>query len=267
MQNSQEGAAPSADDEIPPTLLQRLWHEAAPLVGGIALALLIRAMLVETFYVPSGSMLPSLLIGDHVFVSKFTYGARIPFTDIHLPSVRDPQRGEVVVFDLGKQGSRICPLDKCPDYATESFVKRVVGLPGDKVETRRGQVYLNDEPLPLSWSDETFEDSYGRVLRRGREDLTGVEHEVLDHPDYPGLPQSAIVVPEGHYFMMGDNRDFSNDSRGWGVVPRNDLRGPAQRIYWSWNNTYSWAQMANPLTWFKLLAGETRWSRFGDKVE
>ena len=125
----------------------------------------------------------------------------------------------------------------------------------------------NGEPIPLTWRDKTFEDARGRVLRRGRENLVGVEHDVLDHPNYPGLPQEPLVVPLGHYFMMGDNRDFSNDSRGWGVVPLTDMRGPAQYIYWSWNNTYSWAQMANPITWFKLLAGETRWSRFGRKVE
>ena len=266
MKNTGETEALSGE-AAPAPLLRRIWHQVAPLFGGVALALLIRAMVVETFYVPSGSMLPSLLIGDHVFVSKFTYGARIPFTDIHLPAVRDPERGEVVVFDLGKQGSTICPLDRCPGYPNESFVKRLVGVPGDELEVRRGQVYLNGEPLALTWTDETIEDAHGRLLRRGREDLAGVDHAVADDPNRAPWPQAPIVVPEDHYFMMGDNRDWSNDSRGWGVVPRNDLRGPAQRIYWSWNNSYSWAQMANPLTWFKLLAGETRWSRFGDKVE
>ncbi len=218
------------EDEAPATVLEKIWQQIAPLIGGVALALLIRAMVVETFYVPSGSMLPSLLIGDHVFVSKFTYGARIPFTDFHLPAVRDPERGEVVVFDLGKQGNKICPLDRCPDYPNESFVKRVIGMPFDRIEIRRGQLYLNDEPLALTWSGETFEDASGRTLRRGEEDLDGVRHEVLDYPHHPGLPQTPLVVPDDHYFMMGDNRDFSNDSRGWGVVPRNDLRGPAQAV-------------------------------------
>ena len=252
---------------MPPTRLQHVWNQVAPLAGGIALALLIRAMVVETFYVPSGSMLPTLLIGDHVFVSKFSYGARLPFTNIHLPALRDPERGEVVVFDLGKRGSVICPLDRCPGYPHESFVKRVMGLPGDVIELRRGQVYLNDAPLTLSWRGESFEDAHGRVLRWGHETLDGVEHSLLDHPESSGLPQSRIRVPEDHYFMMGDNRDFSNDSRGWGLVPRNDIRGPALRIYWSWNNSYSWPEMANPLNWLRLLWGETHWSRFGDKVQ
>ena len=244
-----------------------LWYQVGPLAGGIALALLIRAMVVETFYVPSGSMLPTLLIGDHVFVSKFSFGARIPFTDIHLPALRDPERGEVVVFDLGKRGSVICPLDRCPDYPNESFVKRILGMPGDVIELRRGQVYLNDEMLELSFGGETFEDASGRVMNWGSEVVSEKEHAVLDHPGSYGLSQPRIRVPEDHYFMMGDNRDFSNDSRGWGVVPRTDLRGPALRIYWSWNNQYSWPQMANPLNWLRLLWGETRWSRFGDRVK
>ncbi len=254
-------------DAAPLGWARRIWNQVAPLIGGVALALLIRAMIVETFYVPSESMLPSLLIGDHVFVSKFSYGSRIPFTDIRLPALRDPERGEVVVFDLGKRDSEICPLDRCPDYPLESFVKRVVGLPGDTVEVRRGTVLLNDQPLGVEWGTESFEDNHGRRLRMGREALPGAHHALLDHPAYPGLPQGRVRVPEDHYFMLGDNRDFSNDSRGWGMVPRGDIRGPAVRIYWSWNNQESWAAMANPLTWIRLLAGETRWGRFGDKVE
>ena len=160
-------------DAAPLGWARRIWNQVAPRVGGVALARLIRARIVETFYVPSESMLPSLLIGDHVFVSKFSYGSRIPFTDIRLPALRDPERGEVVVFDLGKRDSEICPLDRCPDYPLESFVKRVVGLPGDTVEVRRGTVLLNDQPLGVEWGTESFEDNHGRRLRMGREARPG----------------------------------------------------------------------------------------------
>ncbi|MCH2172671.1 signal peptidase I [Myxococcota bacterium] len=232
------------------------------------MALLIRAMVVETFYVPSESMLPSLLIGDHVFVSKFSYGAHVPFTGIQLPALRDPERGEVVVFDLGKRGNEICPLDRCPDYPSESFVKRVIGLPGDTVELRGETVYVNDAPLPIEWTREVFEDTRGQKLRVGEEEIGGDSHLLLDHPSptHPTLRQPRVFVPKDHYFMMGDNRDFSRDSRSWGFVPRADIRGPAVRIYWSWNNRESWAAMLNPLTWIRLLLYETRWGRTGEEV-
>ena len=224
-------------------------------------------MVIETFYVPSESMLPSLLIGDHVFVSKFAYGARIPFTETQLPATREPERGDVVVFDLGKRpDGRICPRDECPGSRSESFVKRIVGVPGDMLERRGNAIYLNGAPLPVRFTDETFTDDQGRDYRVGREELAGREHALLDHPRLPGLPMKKLKVPPGRFFMLGDNRDASNDSRSWGTVPRVDLRGPVIRIYWSWNNQGSWLSMLNPWTWIRLLLYETRWNRFGDPV-
>ena len=106
-------------------------HAASP--TAVAIALVIRALVLESFYVPSGSMLPTLLIGDHVFVNKFVYGARIPFTDVRLPDRRDPERGEVMIFSLGrKPNGTPCPLDRCPEpTGSEGFVKRIVAIPGD----------------------------------------------------------------------------------------------------------------------------------------
>lgn len=246
----------------------RVMHNVGSIGLAIGIALLVRAMLFETYYVPSESMLPTLLIGDHMLVNKYTFGARVPFTSYHLPALRDPERGDVVTFVLGRDElGRICPSDRCPDYPVEGFVKRVVGLPGDVIEVKGDTVYLNDEPVAIEFDEGRFLDEAGARLRMGREQLPGAPHPVLDDPDQGGLNQVRITVPEGRYFMLGDNRDHSADSRAWGTVSREDLKGPVTRIYWSWNNQGSWASMLNPLTWWRLLRGETRWDRIGLVVE
>ena len=253
-----------ASSEESASLARRTWDQVAPLAVAVAVALTIRATVIESYYVPSESMLPSLLIGDHVFVNKFVYGARIPFTDKHLPALRDPERGEIVVFALGRKDSqRICPLDECPDFPAEGFVKRIAALPGDTVEHRRGVFYLNGEPVPATDTGRTFIDNLGREFPVKREELGTCFHELLDHPVQPGLSHEPFTVPEGRYYFLGDNRDNSNDSRGWGTVPRTDLKGPIIINYWSWNNQVSWLAMLNPLTWARLLWGEMRWDRIG----
>ncbi len=245
-----------------------MWLQVSPLFWGLAIALLLRAMVIETFYVPSGSMLPTLLIGDHVIVNKFTYGARVPLVGWRLPAVRDPERGEVAIFELGTgPGGRICPSDRCPELRREGFVKRIMGVPGDTLAVREGVVVLNGEPLALAETGDVFRDDAGNRLPMRREDVNGHSHIVLEHPKLAGISLTETTVPEGHYFFMGDNRDNSNDSRVWGSVPRDDLKGPVTIIYWSWNNRGSWLSMLNPMTWFRLLAGETRWSRMGDSVD
>jgi signal peptidase I len=246
----------------------RLRHNLVSTVVAIGIALLVRAMLFETYYVPSESMLPSLLIGDHMLVNKYAFGAKIPFTDVRLPAIREPARGDVVTFVLGRDRlGRICPADRCPDFPVEGFVKRIVGLPGDTIEVKGDRVYLNDEPLEVEFDAGSFLDEAGNRLRIGREQLAGAPHQVLDDPRHGGLSQVRITIPEGRYFMLGDNRDNSNDSRGWGTVSRADFKGPVTRIYWSWNNQGSWASMLNPLTWWHLLREETRWDRIGLTVE
>jgi signal peptidase I len=212
-------------------------------------------------------MLPTLLIGDHVFVNKFVYGAHIPLLDVQLPALREPRRGEIVVFDLGRSGGRIQPLDRCPGCPSESFIKRLVALPGDRVEVRGGEVLVNGQHVARERTGESFLDDKGTVHALLRERLDGCDHAVLDRPDFDPPSMAERTVPAGSYFFLGDNRDASNDSRFWGVVPRRDIRGPAFLIYWSWNNRESWLAMLNPLTWLRLLASETRWSRTGDSLD
>ena len=254
-----------SEQEGPPaSLARRAWDQIGPVALAIAIALLIRAMVIESYYVPSESMLPTLLIGDHVFVNKFVYGAKIPFTDVRLPALRDPERGEIAVFALGRRGpGQICPLDECPDYPAEGFVKRIVGLPGDRVEYRDGVFYLNDQPVHWENTGRTFNDEGGREYKVEDEALPDCGHELLDHPRMPGLNHAPYTVPPGRYYFLGDNRDNSNDSRAWGTVRREELKGPVIVNYWSWNNQESWAAMLNPLTWLRLLWNEMRWGRIG----
>ena len=243
---------------------RRVWDQVGPIAIAVLIALAIRAVIIESYYVPSGSMLSTMLIGDHVFVSKFAFGAHIPLVGAKLPAVRDPERGEIAVFALGRgPNDVICPLDRCPDFSPEGFVKRIVGLPGDTIAFRDGKLSVNGKVVPQRDLGETFTDERGIELRVIEEDLDGCRHVVLDMKGTAGLTQEPITVPADHYFMMGDNRDNSRDSRAWGTVHRDDLKGPVLINYWSWNNTYSWLGMLNPINWLKLLLGEMRWNRIG----
>jgi len=252
------------EEQGPPlSLARRIWDQVGPVALAVGIALVIRAVVIESYYVPSESMLPTLLIGDHVFVNKFAYGARIPFTDIRLPAVREPKRGEIVVFALGRRDGQICPLDECPGFEQEGFVKRLVGLPGDRVEYRADAFYVNDERVPWQPTGATFKDEAGHEFNVVEESLPGCRHPILDHPRMSGLTNAAFTVPPGRYYFLGDNRDNSNDSRRWGTVRREELKGPVIINYWSWNNQESWASMLNPFTWVRLLWSEMRWGRIG----
>ena len=140
----------------------------------VAVALLIRTFMFQSFYVPSDSMLPTMLVGDHVFVNKLAYGPRIPFTEIQIPGYREPERGEVVVFNLGRGPRGIYPADQRPEFSTEAFVKRLVGLPGDRVEVRDGRVYLNGEPPPDGAGRRELHRFGGTRVRRLHRDPGGV---------------------------------------------------------------------------------------------
>ncbi|MFP8874953.1 MAG: signal peptidase I, partial [Myxococcota bacterium] len=137
-------------DETPqrgPT--RRAWDQISTLLLAILIALTIRAFVIEPFRIPSGSMLPTLLIGDHLFVNKFVYGVKLPFTEIRLPGFREPRRGDIVVFVVARDGDAIVPADRRPELPRDDFVKRIVGLPGDRIEVRHGIVYVNEEPVEV----------------------------------------------------------------------------------------------------------------------
>ncbi len=169
----------------------------------ILLALFIRTFVVQAFKIPSGSMLPTLLIGDHLLVNKFIYGIRVPFTGQILIPIKSPKQGDVVVFRF--------PKDRSIDY-----IKRVIGTPGDTIEIKDKKVFINGEP---------FNDPHAQFSSSA----------VLSTNASPRDNLGPIVVPEQRIFVMGDNRDNSYDSRFWGFVEQRDILGKAFILYWSWD--------------------------------
>ena len=198
----------------------------------ILIVLLLRSFIVEPFRIPSGSMMPTLLVGDFILVNKFAYGLRLPVLNSKIVPLGEPQRGDVVVFRF--------PRDESVDY-----IKRVIGLPGDQVYYRNKTVYVNGEPmgqvpLPPYIGEGSGSGQTGDL--RAEEQLDGVEHQILINPLRPDLPGGCevlaygpVTVPQGKYFVMGDNRDNSNDSRCWGFVPEQNLVGKAFAIWMSWD--------------------------------
>ena len=270
--DSQEGA--QAQEETSPgrTRAAAIWEQVSTLVVAVVIALGIRTFLIEPFRIPSGSMFPTLLIGDHLFVNKLTYGPRIPFTNIRLPGLREPERGDVVVFEVGRNDGRdrtlrtdIAPADLFPALPQDDFVKRLVGLPGDRITIHNGRVTINGVPAEQVETGEIFEDNRGSSLVVREEQLGDCLHEVLDDPllSNPFGGNLSFVVPEGRYFMMGDNRDHSNDSRNWGTIRLEEMKGPAFFLYWSWDVNGNALQFFNPVNWFQA---DKRWDRVFDRV-
>lgn len=199
---------------------------AEAIIIAFLLAIVIRTFVVQAFKIPSGSMLPTLQIGDHLLVNKFIFGTKIPFTDIVLLPWKTPERQDVVVFKY--------PQDPSVDY-----IKRVIGVPGDVISIKNKKVFVNNKPV-----DDVhafFKSSTIAPAVAGPRDNYG-----------------PVKVPEGHIFVMGDNRDNSYDSRYWGFVDQKDIRGKAFIIYWSWNIDYPFF---SPDRFASI-----RWGRLGDII-
>ncbi len=191
------------------------------IVIAILLALFIRTFIVQAFDIPSGSMKPTLLPGDYILVNKFIYGIRIPFVGIRMLSLKEPKRGDVIVF--------IYPKDPSKD-----FIKRVIGVQGETVQIIKGKIYINNMPIPDQWG-------------------------YFDKKEPPGFIESVenfgpVVVPDRSLFVMGDNRNNSEDSRFWGVLPLDNVLGKAFLIYFSWNSKA------------ENLTDKVRWSRIGELI-
>jgi signal peptidase I len=251
------------DDRASDGWAQRIWREVGPILLAVGIALLLRIFVIDSFRIPSSSMFPTLLIGDHLFVDKLAFGPRIPFTEFRFGGWREPARGDVVVFSAAREGHRVVPADRRRDLPREDFIKRIIALPGDTVEVREDVVTVNGEVLAHEPTGETFRDELGRTLTRHREDLLGCVHDWLEVPGVRGPERSRFTVEPGRYFMMGDNRDNSNDSRVWGTVRFEEMKGPAWRLYFSWDFNGGWLPLLNPATY---LHAEWRWDRVGDRV-
>jgi signal peptidase I len=208
----------------------------------ILLVLVIRSFIAEPFRIPSSSMVPTLHVGDFILVNKFAYGIRLPVLHSKVLDTGEPERGDVLVFRYPKK-----PKDK--DKPDVDYIKRVVGLPGDRVGYFDKTVYLNGEPVGqdvLAADDQELPD----YIQTRFEHLGEKGHYIVVDNDKRPL-EGEMVVPEGHYFVMGDNRDNSNDSRYWGTVPEENLVGKAFLIWmsWDWN------------------AGGIVWNRIGQSID
>jgi signal peptidase I len=196
---------------------------AASFFPVLLVVFVLRSFLVEPFQIPSSSMVPTLLIGDYILVNKYTYGIRLPVIRTKVLALNEPQRGDVMVF--------------FPPHMNDTyFIKRVVGLPGDTVSYRDKQLFVNGERLDrVPAADQSRHESRYRV---GQETLGDAEHLMQVDTLRPATDFSVVVRP-GHYFMMGDNRDNSSDSRVWGQVPEKDIVGKAFAVWMHWDTLLS----------------------------
>ncbi len=211
-----EAAAQDTSAAAKPKSTFREYAEA--LAVAFLLALFIRTFIVQAFKIPSGSMLPTLQIGDHLLVNKLRYGIRLPILGRRVVKFDDPRRGDIIVF--------VYPVDPSKD-----FIKRVIGQPGDVVEVRHKQVYVNGERI---------EDAHANFVEG-----PGDNSRLTPRDNY-----GPMTVPSDKVFVMGDNRDRSYDSRFWGFVPIDDVKGKAVVIYWSWDGGDRWV----------------RWERIGELI-
>lgn len=224
-------------------ILLGVWDWTRSILVAFALFVLVRTFVVEAFRIPTGSMENTLLVGDFLLVNKAVYGAEIPGTDLRLPAFTEPHRGDVVVFTP-------------PHDLTKNYVKRLVGLPGDTLEMRDKELYLDGVPVDEPYvhyidgrGDAVHPDmawqSNHLIARSGR-----TYHPTRDN-------WGPLVVPVGKYFMLGDNRDNSEDSRYWGFVPREAIHGRPWFVYYSFDSA-----LPGPLPWLR----DVRWGRIGEAI-
>lgn len=249
-------------EPLNPKKKSKVREYAEALLSAVLIALFVRAFVVEAFKIPSKSMVPTLMVGDHIFVNKFVYGIRIPLLGKWIAHFREPERGEVVVFVYPKNES----LD---------FIKRVVGLPGDKISIQGSDLYVNDakvETQALEIEGINPKDNRQLLVKKPEslakifstlpfypdwqqynfydEKLGNVQHW-MQHSIFPRLERMEIIVPPNHFFVMGDNRENSSDSREWGFVPMDNLKGRAMFIWLSLDHDQ----------------GGVRWDRFGKWIQ
>ncbi len=212
-----------------PTARQTLVEYSRSFFPVLLFVLVVRSFIFEPFRIPSGSMMPTLLKGDFIFVQKYAYGLRLPVTETKILETGSPERGDVVVFRL-------------PSDPGINYIKRVIGLPGDTVEYREHRLTINGEPVALESAENAAEPRFTETLGEREHDI------LIQNPRYT-IADGTYEVPEGHYFVMGDNRDNSKDSRFIGSIPETHLVGEAVRI------------------WLHLDGWSPRWDRVGNRID
>ncbi len=239
--NSAVGETSAASDEASATSNARpdepvLVEYARSFFPIFVIVLILRAFLLEPFRIPSGSMMPTLLVGDFILVNKYNYGIRLPVINTKVIDIGSPARGDIVVF-------------RYPEDPSIPYIKRVVGVPGDQISYYGKKLYINGEP-----ADQTMIGPYqgtgagsnmtGAYLLK--ETMPDLEHQILIMPERGSL-EADLVVPEGNYFVLGDNRDNSKDSRYWGLVPDENLIGRAFMIWMNWDKGVDFGRLGNSL--------------------
>ena len=233
-----------------------LWENVKSLLGAVLIFLVIRTFLVEAYRIPSPSMVPTLLVGDWLFVNKLVYGPHIPFTEINLPGYGRARRGDVVVFKSPPQHDQ-------PEDLTPTLVKRLVGLPGDTLYMRDDLLYVNGMEQRQGYGAEVTPTDDADYAAPAFEWMRAHELKASRFPAPP--PRVAlgnwgpIVIPAGYHFMLGDSRHASKDSRYWGLVPRENFRGRPMFVYYSFRGG---PEKRRPLP----AITDIRWSRIGTRI-
>lgn len=274
-----------ADEHLAGVSVKPVWREYAETIGlAILCALILRAFFFEAFKIPSGSMEPTLVSGDYIFVNKMRYGVRVPFTTRFVVRFAEPERGEVVVFRFPAEDARQYVAEQrardaargersrgdcVTSFEEKDFIKRIVGLPGDVIEGRNAKIYVNGQPLERTLIERApapedqgktafyYMETIGERTYRIREDRAPERYD--DRRDF-----GPIVVDEGHFFAVGDNRDNSADSRCWGQVPKDFIKGRAVIIWMSIRPAD--AAYVDPMAAEQQRDGKFRWERFGRRV-
>ena len=237
----QKAGKPLSEEEIQIIAKEPVLAEySRALMPIILIVLVLRSFIIEPFRIPSGSMMPTLLVGDFILVNKFSYGVRLPVTNTKILDTGAPQRGDVAVF-------------RYPEDPSTDYIKRIVGLPGDHLKYINKTLYINGEPAKQEVIG-SYQGVGSGVSMSGAseriEDITGVQHKILVIPNGVSVP-GEVIVPQGQYFVMGDNRDNSRDSRFWGFLEEKYLKGRAFMIWMNWDS-------AN---------GGVAWSRIGTNIK
>ena len=209
----------------------------------LLIVFLLRSFLFEPFRIPSGSLKPTLLVGDFILVNKFDYGIRLPVIHKKIYALNEPKRGDIIVFRW--------PLDPSVD-----FIKRVIGVPGDRISYVKKVLTVNGQEMPQQFekndTDHDGKNETWNVIQK-KENFFGIQHSIYQIPEKVNDDFHDLVVPSGMYFVMGDNRDDSADSRFWGFVPETNILGKASVIWMSWNSDGSFPD-------------KIRWNRLGEVI-
>lgn len=252
---SGKGRAQKARPFAQRSALRRFWENFKALLSALLFFVFLRTFIIEAYRIPSGSMIPSLLVGDWLFVNKLVYGPHIPFTNSSLPGYREPQRADVVVFKSPTQIDQ--PYDPNP-----TLVKRLVGMPGDTLFMRRAMLYVNGVPQPQKFPPQSSEQAFDSIdpLFDWQKAVGLASSRFGAAPAQPSHDNwGPIVVPARHYFMMGDSRYNSKDSRYWGFVPRENIRGQPMFVYYAYN--------ADDSDRVLPFITDIRWGRIGHWIE